>query len=479
MEISVHLATDDADYSRPLRDAMQAGGVPLAQDTSTPCLVVSVVGQDPWAYAQTLRGANVLRVLVLCTGVVDAPPPGGANGVVVRHWADPETAVLLVQRLLTEIEGAGVPAPGAPVEEAQPMEEAALLPDEEPEVIDEAQLVESAPPPRKLGEAGLVFEEITIEDAEFIQRVFAQVRDVDFRTQLPPPARKPPAGMDKKMQFLRDKVRELERDLARVGFIWRVKQQQFDAVDQIVRTKEQERASAVQRYEQMKDQATRAAAVLNEAQMEIATLKAQVERGEQERLGLHADFRAKIEAAQSAFNEIRARLIAEQEGAGRLRQELEDARLSVSSRDQTLTTLQDEAAQTRGDLEARLGRAESELQASQDSVRQVSGRLAEREKTVAALTEEMAKSRGEREERTGELKQLLSAKDDRIARLEEEVTSARAEFAQLADEYGKHREEAGRISTDLGQAVADSRAEVRAAKDRIAELERELSALKG
>ncbi|MBI3178863.1 MAG: hypothetical protein HYZ27_04340 [Deltaproteobacteria bacterium] len=437
-----------------------------------------------------MRGAQVVRVLVLCTGAVDAPPPGGANGVVVRHWADPETAVLLVQRLLAEIESGVATAPAVAVEEAQAVDDASLLPDDEPEVTDEAHLVEAAPPPRKLSEANLVFDEITAEDAEFIQRVFAQVRDVDFRTSLPPPARKPPAGMDKKMQFLRDKVRELERDLARVGFIWRVKQQQFDAVDQIVDAKEGERASAVQRYQQMKDQATRAAAEhrgevdvltakLNEGQAEVVALKGQVERTEQEKTALHTDFRAKIEAAQGAFNEVRGRFIAEEETGRRLQQELEDARLSISSREQTITTLQDEAAQNRGDLEERLARTQAELEAAKASVQQISARLAEREKTLAALTEEMAKNRGEREERTGELKQLLAAKDERIARLAEEVTSARAEFTQLADEYAKHRDDAGRISTDLGQAVADARAEARTAKERIADLEGELSALKG
>src|SRR5207247_3777269 len=102
--------------------------------------------------------------------------------------------------------------------------------------------------------------DISSEHAESATRVFSQVKDVDFRSPLPPMPKKAPAGLEKKMEFLRGKVRELERDLARVGHIWRVKSTRIAEVERIITAKDAERDGFAQRYQQMRDQATRAAA---------------------------------------------------------------------------------------------------------------------------------------------------------------------------------------------------------------------------
>ena len=75
------------------------------------------------------------------------------------------------------------------------------------------------------------------------------------------------------------------------------------------------------------------------------------------------------------------------------------------------------------------------------------------------------------EERLVELKELMKMYEKRAADLDEEIKSARAEFSQLAVEYEKHQADAGRMSEELGQNLADARAEASAAKDHTDELE--------
>ncbi len=194
--------------------------------------------------------------------------------------------------------------------------------------------IEGAPPVIRTRTELPDISAITLEDREFIKRVFNQVKDVDFRSAPPPPPRKNLAGLDKKMQFLRDRVRELERDLARVGWIWSIKQRQVDAVDQVLESKENERASAVARYTTLRDQAAASAqtfrteetrlnnmineGVANASRLEgenaglrqemeatVEDLKSAIEREQEEKNNLIADFRNKIETAQAAFNQLR------------------------------------------------------------------------------------------------------------------------------------------------------------------------------
>ena len=94
------------------------------------------------------------------------------------------------------------------------------------DVIDDLDPVEESPvPPRiappKLGKATAnpIHSVLTSDDVDFIGKVFAQVRHVDFRA--PVPEGNPRlTGIDKKLFGLREQVRKLERDLAHVAHIW-------------------------------------------------------------------------------------------------------------------------------------------------------------------------------------------------------------------------------------------------------------------
>ena len=611
--LTIYLASTDAECSGPLREALLAEGLPFAQDpTDGPTLVVSVVAADPWTRASELRTPNVSRVFVLCTGHIEPPPATGTDGIIVRHWSDAETAAMFVQQafntaqaeLASTTAAESIPPPSLVIPspavgtEPEMLEDGALMSAEEPEVIDDVQLLMEprlgAPPPPQMParSAAPMVEEVSPEDMEFIQRVFNQVREADFRSPPPPPPRKALAGLDKKMQFLRDRNRELERDLARVGYIWSVKQRQVNIVEEVVAAKEAERATAVQRYNQIKEQATRASAqariesdtmrtnlndleatknglegqinkLRKESEQTIAALTTRANKEEQEKTNLIAEFRSKMEAAQAAFTQLRdastariadleARLkateeklaatdqtydealatiaardqtIAEQcqalsdrdstiqklsdemaglradmeariaeltrsletekadaaakivevEGALATRQqELEQSRATTLERDATITQLNDTITQTRAELETRVSALDQELTATKTSRQGIQDRLVEREKTLSAVSEQISREGGQHEERVAELKLAVKSKDEQLETFEREVASAREEFHQLADEFAKHRDEAGRISEQLGQALADARAEARTTKDRVAELDREV-----
>lgn len=548
-DLGIHLVTDDAEHSGPLRDALVADGLPLV-DAAVEIhkVAVAVVATDAWDHGRDLLAEGFTAAIILCTGSVPQPPADATDSVVVRHWSDAETAVAQVQLFLNrtaKARGMSLADAQPPAVELQPplsapaADEPALVEDfdvldaAEPELIDEAELLHeaqpgTAPPQRPTRAAMPQLEQITPEDREFINRVFNQVRDVDFRSPPPPPPRKSLAGLDKKMHFLREKVRELERDLARTGHVWRVKQVEVERVEQIIDAKEAERSAAVQRYQQIKDQATRAAqqsraeidqlkahvadldATRNGLEGSLARLKsehdrhvaestARIEKEEREKQALVADFRAKIEEAQNAFAQLReqsARAIADLEKRleetradleGRLQatqQELEtsqgalrEARETIEARDNTIAELEQTLAQTRADLEGRIGSLETDLGSARDAQAATAAQLAERDQTVATLTAELASTRQSYEERVAELKAEKSAREEKNATLDAEVKSARQEFEQLAREYASHRDEAGRVSEELGQSLADARAEARVANDRIVDLERGIANL--
>lgn len=436
------------------------------------------------------------------------------------------------------------------IDNVEPLDEVAAMEDT-PELVDDADVVTADPAEFSQQRPRTQVDDVSAEDREFIRRVFYQVKDVDFRSP-PPPPRKGLSGPDKKVQFLRDRVRELERDLARVGYVWGVKEQQVEWVEKIIADKEWDRTQAVQRLEQVK---TQSALASQRAREEIsrqadriseltgqkggleeelralhrlhestqADLTARLENETAEKTALVADFRQKIEQAQSAFEQLR-----NQSGAGivDLEQRLAEARTTISelekqlaekgeeaesltetlaTKDALLTNTESELQTARnelgqqlamaeskvdelssqlediqnalseaneletklaGDLESRdlqLADFESQLSQISDEKERVEGALAEKEKMLSTLTDEMKSTRTGYEERVSELKSLLAARDEEIERIKGEVQSARSEFSQLA-------EQSERLRTDLEAAREDarlSRADAAALSDRL------------
>ena len=326
-----------------------------------------------------------------------------------------------------------------------------------------------APPPKRATFNVPQVAQITEADREFLQRVFSQVRDVDFRAPPPPPPRKDLAGPDKKIATLRQSVFELERDLARVAYVWGALQQQYEVVDQLVKGKEAERDSAVARYNQIRDLAAqtaardraeiealkkrvseveaRGAALEADGAQQAAQAGARLQKAEQEKAALLADFRAKLEAAQSAFNQLReqsTRAIGELEGRIKKRDE------ELAQRAQEADASASAAAERTREIERLQGevthRDESnkQLQAERDKQEAAA---AERAKSLTVLTDEISRMRSQNEAALDDLRASLKLKDELMESTRNEVKSARAEFTQLAEAY-----EARRVDLEKAEA---------------------------
>lgn len=405
----------------------------------------------------------------------------------------------------------------------QPPNAPESAPDDEPEVLDDVELVEAgddgepmeaellddgdAVPPPRPPDAGEAFEDISPADREFLSRVFRQVAKVDFRAMPPPPSRGL-TGLDKKMAGLREDVRRLERDLARVAHIWRIKQVQVEKVEAIIAHEQAKRTQADSRYAKIKAQAARAA---SDHRTQAAQLGATIEQLEQtkaavedqltialrnleeqtgaaqkqreENAALVANFKQKIAQAQEAFNHLREQStqrigtlenqLHEREQAyetldrergeevAALNSEIVLLNEKLEEREATITRVTTELSEVRGvleprvaDLEGDVGRLESQLDTSlanakslEETVAQRDGALADKERQVLELSKELK---------------------DRY----DELTATRNTVAQQEGRLGEQQRRLESVEGELkstGEAL--QRAEVKA-EDREASLER-------
>ena len=334
--------------------------------------------------------------------------------------------------------------------------------------------------------------EVTADDMEFIRRVFSQVKDVDFRTPPPPPP-KNLTGPDKKLGDLREMVRRLERDMARVRFVWVHKQEQVESVDAIVNSKEAERAHAVHRYQQLKDQAKRAVALAKEeanavrallgtlttkkaeleetlartqaaAQQMEYDLRERIAKQEAEKAAMSADFRNKMEAAQAAFQQLRdqstrnmgsleAQLKARDESLTGVRAALKEQQGKVTERDATVSELRQRVTELetrQQSMTEQLTAAEAKLTSKDQTLSSLADKLTEREKTTAQLAEEMSRARSENEQRLTEMRAVQKQTEDELARLKADLQTQAADHKSvLQTTVTDHKNELQTKSTEF------------------------------
>jgi chromosome segregation ATPase len=371
-------------------------------------------------------------------------------------------------------------APGGPEDGYEPVH----LDDAATELVETAEEVEPevesqppAPPPKRAAVNMPQVAQVTDADRDFLQRVFLQVRDVDFRAPPPPPPRRDLAGPDKKIASLRQSMFELERDMARVAYVWGAMQQQYEVVDQLVKGKEAERDSAVARYNQLRDLAAqtaardrgeidalkkrvaeleaRGAALENELTQQAAQANARLQKAEQEKAALLADFRAKMESAQTAFNQLR-------EQSTRAMTDLEGR---IKKRDEELTQRAQEAdasAAAAAEHTREIARLQGELARRDESLKQLQAErdrqetaIAERSKNLSVLTEELSRLRSQHETALVDLRASLKLKDELMDSTRNEVKSARAEFTQLAEAYEARRVELEKATAEIAALRAE------------------------
>ena len=306
--------------------------------------------------------------------------------------------------------------------------------------------------------ADLPSAEVNVDDQDFLQRVFGQVRDVDFRSPPPPPPRLE-TGPEKKLSDLRERVRRLERDLARVGSIWSLKQAQVAALDQILAAKEGERAAAVGQFVDQQATIANLRQELEAARVFGSTLSHRRHELEQ---ALQAAHVAHDQAARAAAVSQAAQATALQRAAteqqatvtahrGAL-DDLNAAHVVASHAQATVAQAQQQAAQAElgqlreqsahnvGGLQAQLAsRDEQVLQLRQEQV-QLQDRIVEREAQVAAEVRRASAAEAEMHRRLGELEARLAASQ---------------QAATASDERGEARQ---RTVQSLGEKLAESEA---------------------
>ncbi len=290
----------------------------------------------------------------------------------------------------------------------------------------EAPKPPALPPPAPLAEADVQFvasaEDISAEDQAFIDRVFDSVRDVEFVSPPPPPP-KNLTGVDKKMQSLRDTVRRLERELARVGHIWRIKQKRVAEVDSIIQNEASARQQADHKLAQTKEHAARAAAA---ARAEIDRLQQQLAQLGAEKVEQARDFEKRDEARAAEIAKLEERIAKEEREKASV---VADAKHKLEQAQTVFKDLRDKSTQVIAALEAQVRKLEEDLQAARDSTSSMGKRLADREQTIKVLTDEMTQARADFTDRLDALKRELAAKSEEAARLTREIEAKQAPAA--------------------------------------------------
>ncbi|MEZ4271340.1 MAG: hypothetical protein R3C68_07880 [Myxococcota bacterium] len=365
------------------------------------------------------------------------------------------------------------------------------------EMVDDAELIDaeteievaqgksSPPSTMRLAVAVPDFEDITAQDQAFIAHVFDTVKDVDFRAPPPAPTRGL-TGLDKKINDLRESVRRIERELARVGSIWRIKQRRIEQVEGIISAETARREQSDQRYEQMRDQASRSAEshrqeterlneqidtlqecksgleadisrLMGEHTAHVADLQAQIAALETAKEAMHQDFCQKIDQAERAFNQLR-----EQSSQGfelrnkniaDLNEQLGAAKTTISNRDEAIEAMQAKHAEVLADLKAQLQANQAALQGTEDELESL-------KEAHRVLQNRLETQQRDAEQKLHERDESILAKEDEKAELTSELETLREEYANHvkrleADSDALRTEHAGhcsRLENELNSA---------------------------
>jgi len=295
---------------------------------------------------------------------------------------------------------------------------------------------------REGGEAGagmpVIAEALTDDDYAFAGRMLARTRGVDFRAALlPSPV---PEGTDRAVGKLRDRVRELEHNLARLAHVYGGRCREFDAAAAQLTELESVRNALTQERER-----ARLAGAEQQAQLEsLASRRADVEarlqatadelgRAREEAKAKEASFTSLLKQAQDAFVQLREqstqaaayyeKRIADQDRqlqeVGELRGSGQHANNKIAELTAQASELQAHVASYKGALEA----AEARHAEEQARWQQLRGTA------VADLEQETVRVRADAE---GRAAQLLE-RDREVAGLKGEIEQCGREITRLTE----------------------------------------------
>ena len=318
-----------------------------------------------------------------------------------------------------------------------------------------------------------------------MRRIFAQVRDVDFHAP-PPQAARGLLGPEKKVADLRDHVRRLERDLARLAAIWDVKDAQIAALDAILDSGAAQRRELEGRAERA-DTARRRAprqqaeevlghralvATLSgkRAELEAAVGALTAQRIQREEVlqaelaalrGQVGQLQASLEHSEAQGRDDAARFAAAQHEADGAHAELL-ARLdeTLHKNDAQAAQAQAQYADLRKEHEARLARlshaeaqwsgAEQKIEGRDRTLTALADQMTERDATISAMATQMAEARAQHAQHLGDAQATLHSCQQEVAQLRGALAELTAKLeladAQQARDQAQAEQQAQRVA---------------------------------
>ncbi len=320
---------------------------------------------------------------------------------------------------------------------------------------------------------------ISQDDLDFAQHIAAQTRNIDFRS---PPSNRPAEGADRTTALLRERVRELERQLARLAYVYAVRARDYDLREHQVAEHETRRQSVESEMQRLRDH-------FNEERSRWTT-----QRSEHE--GHHSNLAQQVTELQAHLNEVSGE-------ASRLRDELMRKEQSftgmLKQAEGAFSALRDQSARGLQALERQLQEQTIRSQKEEQETSRLRAELdASRQRLEVAMSSTGNKGPAASEEvqhRLGEVERLLGervALAEELARLRAEVTARQAEVDRLRQETGKHDGELARLADEFrtreqallarAEKLKETAAQFRATYDEqaasLAEREKDLAVVK-
>jgi hypothetical protein len=272
--------------------------------------------------------------------------------------------------------------------------------------------------------------ELTDEDFAFAARMAEQTRAIDFRTPFVPSKTHEETGAERTVLVLRDKVKELERNLARMAAVYAKRAWTFDAAEGQIRSLEAIKASLAKDHERLRQH------VAEEKERAKAEMQARTDQ---------------LKSTEKSSDELQARVVELTNENSQLNKEVERREQARAEMERTFTAMlkqaQDAFNALRDQSTRALGDYERQLQESRQQAQNAQNELAN-------LTEEV-----------GMLRQRVQTADGEAPRIEQAILAERTQFLSEKQQWSIREAE-------INQQLAATRAALEEGRGREANLQR-------
>jgi len=298
---------------------------------------------------------------------------------------------------------------------------------------------------------------LTDDDFAFAARVAEQTRGTDFRTPFVPTRATDDTGAERTVLTLRDKIRELERNLARMAAVYAKRAWTFDTAEEQIRDLEAARASIEKDHERLREHLTEEK---ERAKAERAARESKLAGTEKDATELQAHV-VELTASNAQYaKEIERRDLARTEMERNFTAMLKQAQDAFNA-------LRDQSARALGDYERQLNESRAQTQAVQSELLMLN-------QEAVALRQRVQQADGDaprmEQALTAQSAQFLEEKQQWVAQhaqLTQELTLAREEMEQERSKAVKAQHDLEELSGDalrLQQEMAQNASALASAK---------------